>query len=267
MFPKLGDLSGKRWSELPTSAKDVLQFASITVSALEDATREDVNELFLRLQRGERLRSVETRNAISGPVRDFVAERLATHPFWPLTGIREARFGYHEHSAILLALVIEGGPTALKSPDLHALYENTKFDPEGVAARECLDLLDGLRNIANHGVGIIKTRWGLVDLALAVMSLSREEKQPSDSDIMEFFEKFERERRNVAVSLSDLQSELVDQSHDEEITDYSIYLPNMSRDMLHYHLAFTREGGTKENVATRASILYRSLTNQLSADT
>ena len=52
VFPDLGDLSGKRWSQLPASAQDVLQFASVTVSALEDATKDNINELFLRLQKG-----------------------------------------------------------------------------------------------------------------------------------------------------------------------------------------------------------------------
>ena len=81
VFPDLGNLSGKRWSQLPAAAQDVLQFASITVSALEDATDDNVRELFLRLQRGEPLRAAETRNAIAGPIRDFVVERMASHSF------------------------------------------------------------------------------------------------------------------------------------------------------------------------------------------
>ena len=82
-FPDLGNLSGKRWSQLPASAKDVLQFASVTVSAIENATDENIHELFLRLQKGEPLRSAEKRNAMAGPVRDFVVDRMAKHPCGP----------------------------------------------------------------------------------------------------------------------------------------------------------------------------------------
>lgn len=263
IFPDLGDLSGKRWSQLPASAQDILQFASITVSALEDASKDNVHELFLRLQMGEPLRAAEKRNAIAGPVRDFVVERMAIHPFWSLTGIREARFGYHEHSAILLAIVMNGGATALKGPDLQALYETTPFDPDGALATQSLDLLDELDSIASLGQGVIKTRWGLVDLAIAILRLRNESKSPSSQAVMDFFRSFEDQRREVAVALSDLQSELVEKTLNDDNDDLFLQLPNMSRQMLTYHLAFTREGATKDNVRSRSDILYRLLNQHI----
>ena len=134
-FPGLGDLGGKRWSELPNAAKDRLQFANITVSKIEDATEDDIHELFLRLQRGEPLNAAERRNAMSGPVKDFVADELAEHPVWAKIGLRAARFGLHEHSAIVLALVSKKGPTGLKGADLQQLYEDNNFDPYGESAK------------------------------------------------------------------------------------------------------------------------------------
>ena len=262
-FPELGDLGGKRWSQLPASAQDILQFASVTVSALEDATPDNIRELFLRLQKGEPLQAAETRNAIAGPVRDFVAKRMANHPFWPLTGIREARYGYHEHSAILLAIVIDGGATALKGPDLQDLYETSSFDPAGAHAARSLDLLDELQSIASLGEGEIKTRWGLVDLAITIMRLRRDEISPSPQTIIDFFRSFEHLRREVAASLSGLQSELVEKTLDDDNDEESIQIPDISPDLLTYHLAFTREGATEGNVRTRSDILYRRLSDHL----
>ena len=262
-FPELGNLSGKCWSQLPASAQDVLQFASVTVSALQDATDDNVRELFLRLQRGEPLRSAEKRNAIAGPVRNFIVERMANHSLWPLTGIREARFGYHEHSAILLALVVNNGPTALKGPDLQALYETMTFDQDGPVATQCLDLLDELESIASLDQGSIRTRWGLVDLAIAMIRLRSEAKPTSPQVVMDFFNDFEDIRRNVAVSLSDLQSELVEKTLDDDNDAVSLELPDIAPDMLTYHLAFTREGATEENVRTRSDILYRRLKDHI----
>lgn len=262
-FPDLGNLSGKRWSQLPASAKDVLQFASVTVSAIENATDENIHELFLRLQKGEPLRSAEKRNAMAGPVRDFVVDRMAKHPLWPLTGLHEARFGHHEHSAILLAIIMNGGPTALKGPDLQALYETIPFDPDGADAGRSLELLDELRSIATLGKGVIKTRWGLVDLAIAIMRLRSEARSPAPQTVMDFFQTFEEKRRDVAASLSDLQSELVEKTLDDDNDDESLLLPSIAPEMLTYHLAFTREGATEENVNTRSNILYRLLNDHI----
>ncbi len=267
-FPnELGNLSGMRWSQLDQSAKDTLQFSSITVSTLEDATEDDVRELFLRLQSGETLRSAENRNAMMGPVRDFVAGNMATHPFWPLTAIRKSRFGYDEHSAILLAIVLNGGPTALKGPDLLEIYELTDFDPTGTLATESLDLLNELRSIAKFGTDVIKTRWGLVDLAIALMYLKRDSKTLPPQDVMEFFKSFEDLRRSTAAALSDLQSEVIEQTLVDKSEEKSLQFPNINPDMLTYHLAFTREGATQENVETRSDILYQRLTNQLLGST
>ena len=75
-FPGLGILGGKCWSELPEKAKDKLQFANVTITKIEDASDEEIRELFLRLQKGEPLNAAERRNAMAGPVRDFVANIL-----------------------------------------------------------------------------------------------------------------------------------------------------------------------------------------------
>ena len=259
-FPELGNLCGKRWSQLPDAAQDVLQFASITVSMIEDATKKEVHELFLRLQEGEPLRAAETRNAMIGPVRDFVAGPMVSHPLWPLTGLRKTRHGYDEHAAILLALVTKEGPTALKGADLHDLYENAEFDPDGPLAIRSIALLEELQSIATLGKGVIRTRWGLVDLAIALMRLRHEGQSPSPRTAMAFYKSFEELRLSVASLLSDLPSEIVAKSDStDEDDEEPIELPKIDPEMLRYHLAFTREGATEENVTQRSDIFYRKL--------
>ena len=171
-FPEFGDLGGMRWSEMPNAAKDRLQFANLTVSKIEDATSDEIRELFLRLQEGEPLNAAEKRNAVAGPVRDFVAEKLATHPVWPKTGIRKFRFGWDEHSAIVLALVRQGGPTGIKGADLHKLYEIEDFDPSGSDATRAMKILDVLQQMAESSPKCIRTRWAIVDLSITLMQLS-----------------------------------------------------------------------------------------------
>ena len=169
-LPDLGDLSGKCWSELSASAQDKLQFASITVSTIEEATREEIHEFFLRLQKGEPLNAAERRNAMIGPVRDFVATQLAEHRLWETTGISSRRFGIHEHSAIALALVKAGEPTSLKGADLERLYEDQDFEPDGETARGTLALLDALHKISRSKPRVLRTRWGSCRLGLSAHS-------------------------------------------------------------------------------------------------
>ena len=260
-FPELGDLSGKRWRDLPPRAQDQLQFANVTVSKIEDAHTDEVRELFLRLQKGEPLNSAENRNAMAGPVRDFVAATMADHTLWPRTGLSPRRYGIHTHAAILLALVRKGGATSLKGADLEDLYQDENFDPRGPEAKKAIALLDILSDVASFGERVIRTRWGLVDLAISLMRLGKDEY--SAADIMDFYRSFEILRRDTATTLYDLQTELVEKSLDNASTDDSVELPTIEADLLAYHLAFTREGATKENVEIRSDIMYRRLLEHL----
>ena len=258
-FPELGDLGGSRWSELPDNARDRLQFANMTVSKIEDATSDEIGELFLRLQKGEPLRAAERRNALAGPVRDFVANTLACHTLWPKTGIRQSRRGWDEHSAIILALARSGGPTGLKGADLQQLYEADDFDPQGPDALRAKDLLDTLEKIIDAGQENLRTRWGIVDLSITLNRLRSENLDVSPVQVMSFFEGFEAERRRVSQTLSDLQTEVIELSVDEDYLANEVELPQIPRDMFEYYMAFSREGASKENIEKRSAIMYQRL--------
>ena len=260
-FPDLGNLGGKCWSELPNDAKDRLQFTNISVSKIEDATEDEIHELFLRLQRGEPLNAAERRNAMSGPIRDFVANKLINHPVWSKTGLRPTRFGLHEHAAIVLALVSNNGPTGLKGADLQQLYEDVDFDPDGEDACRTIRLLYTMKEIAELRLGYIRTRWGLVDLFIVLMRLEDDDRVVKSETIMNFFHKFEEERRSVGGKFSDLQTKLVELSvvGDLSSEEIRIELPEISSYMLSYYLAFSREGASEENVVTRSTIMYQGL--------
>ena len=256
-FPGLGDLSGKKWRDLPSDAKDRLQFSTMTVSVIQDATHTDIRELFIRLQKGEPLNAAERRNAMVGPLRDFVATVMAEHAFWPNTRIRQTRFGWDEHSAIVLALVVESGPANLKGADLQELYTWKEFDPQGDTARKTLDLLDTLHAVARVAPGVIRTRWGLVDLALIIMRRAAEDAPVQPKLVMHFFEEFEKRRREVAETLRELQARVV-----TDIAASDIVAPTpgveeeIGEDELAYHLAFSREGANKVRVAERHAVMY-----------
>ena len=256
-FAELGDLGGRSWSELPDSAQDRLQFSSITVSKLENASDDDIRELFLRLQKGEPLKAAERRNAIAGPIRDFVANTLALHSFWPKSGIREARLGWHEHSAIVLALALQDGPTGVKGADLQQLYSDQDFDPGGAAADRAVRVLSTLDRLEDAtGEVLVRNRWAVVDLAVVVMRLDREDRPIDSEGLAVFFQEFEAERLRVGRELRNLQTEVIELSTEESGNDLTIYLPSAAPDMLAYYLAFSREGASKESVVKRTDVMY-----------
>ncbi len=261
---ELDELGGKKWSQLPDDAKDRLQFASMTVSKLEDASEEEIRELFLRLQKGEPLRAAEKRNAVAGPVRDFVTA-LADHALWPKTEIRSARFGWHEHSAVVLALAAHEGPTDLKGADLQKLYDEREFDPEGDSARRAQTLLDTLEKVADAAGGekVLRTRWGIVDLSVVLMRFWAEGQRPEPEVLADFFKAFEAERLQVGRDLSDLQARVFGLSTDELREDVMIELPWVKSDMFEYYLSFSREGATGENVTKRSNVMYSRLVSLL----
>ncbi len=254
----LGAVGGKNWAELPQDAKDRLEFAKVTVTELETENEDDIRDLFQRLQKGEPLNAAERRNAMSGPVRDFVAEVLAEHDLWRETALRSARFGWHEMAAIVLALVSAGGPTGLKGADLLALYENDSFDPSGSVATQTVDFLDRLSAIASVERGALRTRWGVVDLLLSLMWLDADGISTDPANLMTFFRLFESKRREGAAELSDLRSTVMGLAADE-VAEEELNLPKIEIDMLIYLNAFTREGASEANVAARAEVMTTRL--------
>ena len=262
-FPDFGDLGGKLWSEIPDNAKDRLQFSNLTVSKIEDAAGDEIRELFLRLQDGEPLNAAEKRHAATGPVRDFVTNRLASHPLWPSTGIRESRFGWEEHSAIVLTLVLQCGPTGLKGADLQKLYEIEDFDPSGRDASRTLEILDKLQQVAESKLGYIRTRWGIVDLSITLMRLGDDNRTIDPAELMAFFQTFEDERRQVGQTVTDLQTKVVELSIENGLSPDDVESSQIPSDMLKYYVAFAREGANRENVETRSEIMYRKLVDFL----
>ena len=255
-FDDLGDLGGKTASELSQVAHDRLAFTSITVSIIDKATEDEIAELFLRLQKGEPLKAAETRNAIRGPVRDFIANDLRTHPVFPELGLPSKRFGWHELAAITLLLVLNDGLTTIKGADLNDLYENRDFDSSGTAAFTARSLLDDLHSVARQSPGSIRTRWGFVDLFLCLYRLRKNGLEWTPETMMRFFEDFEHERRDVSTLLAEYRRQASTLDVTELGQDTVIAIPSVERDMFAYVESFSREGATAEAIKIRVDVMY-----------
>lgn len=258
-FEGLGKLGSKSWSELPEPARDRLQFAKVTISEIDEATEDEVAELFLRLQKGEPLRAAEKRNAVRGPVRTFINVKLATHPVFPHLGIPNRRFTWHELAAITLKLIIAGGPATVKGADLGDLYEDQTFDPDGQWANDAIVTLDDLEKVARIAPGMISTRWAYVDLSLSLRRLRATGTPWEPSDVAGFFQEFELERKDAATRLADFREEIADLDMTTPVASGDRSLLEIAPDMFAYVQAFSREGATEENIRIRFEVMSRRL--------
>lgn len=73
-------IGAAKYSELPDAVSDAFDDFEIDIEEIEDATDQELEELFKRLQLGTPLNTAEKINAIQGELRDFCHE-MAAKPF------------------------------------------------------------------------------------------------------------------------------------------------------------------------------------------
>jgi hypothetical protein len=138
------EIKGRRFSMLDEEIKDRFESYELTVVILRNATEEEVEEMFLRLQNGTTLNAAEKRNAMPGNMKEFVRE-LAGHRFFQSCGFKNHRFAYDLVASQMIRVALAGEPCGVKNADLVKMYERGEsFDPQGKEAksiRKTLDLL------------------------------------------------------------------------------------------------------------------------------
>lgn len=113
-------VAGQRFSELDPAWQQVLRKTYLAVVLIQNATEEDIEDLFSRLNNGEPLNAAEKRNAMSGDATKLVRE-IVRHRFFP-ERLRFTNARYHHHDAAARLLVIEAmdRPDGSAPPDLRS---------------------------------------------------------------------------------------------------------------------------------------------------
>lgn len=244
--PGYGDLSGKKYSELPGDLIDKLGMYELTVVEILQASDEEIRDLFLRLQEGVSLNPAEKRNAMMGNMRDFVHDLAENNRVFPLTSISSKRFGWDDLAAHVAHLEVAGGPTELKAANLKKFYEDQeKFDRKGPHATK-------ITRILNYMAGILKTeppemdiKWGFVDLYLALSKLDEEYVlKDREDDFLNFYISFEQQRRMAQPD----HAALLDPGR-------SVW----DRDLYEYIEAFVRDGAKRDSIQKRHNVYLRAI--------
>jgi hypothetical protein len=138
-------VAGKYFSELDESIKDLFEDYKLTSVLLKDATQEDAQGMFIRLQNGTSLNPAEKRNAMPGNMTPFVRQ-LAQHPFFNSCKFNNKRFEYDSIAAQMVKVTLTGNPrVAVGSVVVKEMYHAyTEFDHRGKTARSIASTLDFL---------------------------------------------------------------------------------------------------------------------------
>ena len=243
-IPDFGDLSGQKFSELPSDAQDQFAIFELNLVEVEDASDLEIRDLFLRLQEGIALNPVEKRNAMPGNMRDFIADLGENHRVFPLTLFPGKRFEWHDLAAVVTCLEIAQGPTDVKAPSLTKMYkDNQGFDHNNQVAKNVRHHLKYLERVLEDRPPEMNIKWGFVDLYLLISEMDKLYViKDREADFADFYVAFEIDRRAAISDPSDLLTTSKD---------------CWDRDLYNYIEAFVRSGGTRPNIETRHRVYIR----------
>ena len=197
------------------------------------------------MQEGVVLNPAEKRNAMSGKMRDFVADLGETHRVFSLTRINNKRFAWHNLAAVITCLEKASGPVDVKAEDLYEMYahNNETFDTNGTVAQKVKRNLNYMARVLENRPPEMCIKWGFVDLYLLISKMYDSYViRGRETDFTNFYIAFEKARREV---ISD-HSQLLDPSGD-----------CWDKELYDYIEAFNRSGGTKENLRKRYGVYKR----------
>lgn len=244
----IGNQAGKKYSELSEDVKDKLDLMELLIVIIEEATDEEIRDLFSRLQDGVPLNPPERRNAMSGNMRDFIDYLAINNKVFRVVSKEDKRFLYADWVAHVVCLELSKGSTQVKAQDLQNMYIQYKdFDKNSTLAKKVKYTLNYMADAFKLEITPeMNIKWGFVDLYLLISLLSNEYGM-QDKNLLfgTFYIGFENERRE---NMED-PSELIDEREADE----------WAKDLYDYIQAFRISGGEKNNINIRNNVYTRKL--------
>ena len=132
MYPALSDTpiaKGKLFSNLNAEQQTKFEEKVLTVMILENATIDEVREMFLRLQNGTPLNSQQKRDAMGSQIGRAVRDLVELPFFKKSVPFDNSYSGHRQVASQMLNLEIKGKIYSSTSRQLDKLYENHKTVP------------------------------------------------------------------------------------------------------------------------------------------
>lgn len=146
---QLGGLSLKDLKKNYSKIAEIFETETVDVMSVITNNEEEINELFVRLNRSKPLTGAEIRNAMVGPVTDII-RNVARHSFFKdIIRFSTKRAADFNTAAKLLLIEYESRIVNTKKNDLDNFARNKKVDKVKLelAGRKLIDLIDDMQEI------------------------------------------------------------------------------------------------------------------------
>lgn len=183
---------GYKYSELPFTVTDIFDDFEIQYDEITEATDDDIQKFFQRLQGGMMLTSAEKLNSAPSGLTKFARE-LSEHAFFQTkVATRDSRKAYFDIAFKALALETEGFEIRLRYEDLRKLADaHAGFsEKSGVAVRlmATLDYLNVVFSEKNTFLRNRSTIQSIITLASRIVATGRSE--GTEETLLVFIDKF-----------------------------------------------------------------------------
>lgn len=202
------EFGGLTYEDLPDKIKDIFDDYELDLVLIEDASEEELKELFARLQLGKALNSGEKLNAIHGKLRDFAKELISNNFFTKTISLKNTR---HSHLSIAGQLCILGirGVDNLKFKDIKSLFSsNVNFNPNSTQGKKITQVLNFLNLSFSDETKLFKNKASITTLFALICTMkdngfnlsSKENKTKISEFYIEFLEQLKVEIEKGAKS-------------------------------------------------------------------
>ncbi|OGN21394.1 MAG: hypothetical protein A2915_00985 [Candidatus Yanofskybacteria bacterium RIFCSPLOWO2_01_FULL_41_34] len=232
---------GKKYSELPVSIQDQIDNYEFSVEVLIGAEKDEVVELYKRLQGGTPLNFGEKLFAISGNMNDFIKRRLATKKFFKeRVALPDTRYSRYAVCAQLCLLSIRGAKEDLKLKNLEKFFvDYASFNDKSPESTKVLNVINFLEKVfPDKNDSALRNRANVVSVFYLISDLSgRGDISGREKEISSFFRKF----------VKNIQKELTKKPEDRDSS------------LLSYQSAVTQGADKIKSVNIRHDVLLKKI--------
>ena len=166
------EVAGLSYKTINDNLRQRFNDFEISVAEIESSSRDEIINLFFRLQMGVSLNPAELRNATNKPLRHVIDALATSHEFFLNSKVANSRYKRQDYAAHAFAVAAYGTSKDIKAPNLLSLYEEYDQNRSVEVLKlleEVGDALNIMTDVNNHLGGLITQKWIFVDLCFLIM--------------------------------------------------------------------------------------------------
>jgi hypothetical protein len=229
-----------KYSELSDDLSDRFDDFEIEIEEIEEATEEDLEELFKRLQLGTPLNTAEKINAVMGQMRDFCHD-IADRPFFgDKIALRDTRYSHFEIVVKWAFIEARSIQQQMRLPQLESLLrENRTFSRQSDTGRKITGAIDFLDRAFPDKCSILRNRANTLSICMLATRVF-------EQDLIT--EAAAREFRSFVESFFSLLTQEVEKG-----------VKAVDKELIRYQNAISSDSGGGNSIRTRINILTKRL--------